>query len=227
MHNELRKAGYKTEEITGRTVTLNYESGTPILTSRSANIKQRVGAVRAFNNGTADVIILNQAGSTGLSLHASSSFKDQRKRHMIIVQPEKNIDTHMQMLGRVHRTGQVVAPAYSQMMADIPAEMRPAAVLLKKMASLNANTTASRKSAVTAEGAVDFMNDYGGQIAQEYLRDNPEVHEAIGGKKVVDLIEDPTDAKEDDIRRLTGYIPILPIKEQEEIYKDLIDRSTI
>jgi len=224
MHNELRKAGYKTEEITGRTVTLNYESGTPILTSRSANIKQRVGAVRAFNNGTADVIILNQAGSTGLSLHASSSFKDQRKRHMIIVQPEKNIDTHMQMLGRVHRTGQVVAPAYSQMMADIPAEMRPAAVLLKKMASLNANTTASRKSAVTAEGAVDFMNDYGGQIAQEYLRDNPEVHEAIGGKKVVDLIEDPTDAKEDDIRRLTGYIPILPIKEQEEIYKDLIDR---
>ena len=224
MHNELRKAGYKTEEITGRKVTLNYESGTPILTSRSANIKQRVGAVRAFNNGTADVIILNQAGSTGLSLHASSSFKDQRKRHMIIVQPEKNIDTHMQMLGRVHRTGQVVAPAYSQMMADIPAEMRPAAVLLKKMASLNANTTASRKSAVTAEGAVDFMNDYGGQIAQEYLRDNPEVHEAIGGKKVVDLIEDPTDAKEDDIRRLTGYIPILPIKEQEEIYKDLIDR---
>ena len=224
MHNELRKAGYKTEEITGRTSTLNYESGIPILTSRSANIKQRVNAVDAFNTGKADVIILNQAGSTGLSLHASSKFKDQRKRHMIIVQPEKNIDTHMQMLGRVHRTGQVVAPAYSQMMADIPAEMRPAAVLLKKMASLNANTTASRKSAVTAEGAVDFMNDYGGQIAQEYLRDNPEVHEALGGKRVVDLIEDPTDAKEDDIRRLTGYIPMLPIKEQEEIYKDLIDR---
>jgi hypothetical protein len=224
MHNELRKAGYKTEEITGRTSTLNYESGIPILTSRSANIKQRVGAVRAFNNGTADVIILNQAGSTGLSLHASDKFKDQRKRHMIIVQPEKNIDTHMQMLGRVHRTGQVVAPAYSQMMADIPAEMRPAAVLLKKMASLNANTTASRKSAVTAEGAVDFMNDYGGQIAQEFLRDNPEVHEAIGGKKIVELTEDPTEATENDIRRLTGYIPILPIKEQEEIYKDMIDR---
>jgi hypothetical protein len=224
MHNELRKAGYKTEEITGRTSTLNYESGTPILTSRSANIKQRVGAVRAFNNGTADVIILNQAGSTGLSLHASSMFKDQRKRHMIIVQAEKNIDTHMQMLGRVHRTGQIQPPAYSQMMADIPAEMRPAAVLLKKMASLNANTTASRKSAVTAEGAVDFMNDYGGQVAQEFLRDNPEVHDAIGGKKVVDLVEDPADASENDIRRLTGYIPILPISEQEEIYKDLIDR---
>lgn len=224
MHAELRKAGYKTEEITGRTMTLNYESGRPILTNRSANIKQRVTAVKNFNSGAADVIILNQAGSTGLSLHASSKFKDQRKRHMIIVQPEINIDTHMQMLGRVHRTGQVTPPAYSQMMADIPAEMRPAAILLKKMASLNANTTASRKSAVTAEGAVDFMNDYGGQVAQEYLRDNPEAYEALGGKKILEIAEDPADATEDDIRRLTGYIPILPIKQQEEIYKDLIER---
>ena len=224
LHAELRKAGYKTEEITGRTVTLNYESGKPLLTSRQANIKQRVNAVKAFNSGDADVIILNQAGSTGLSLHASSKFKDQRKRHMIVVQPEKNIDTHMQMLGRVHRTGQVIPPAYSQMMADIPAEMRPAAVLLKKMASLSANTTASRKSAVSAEGAVDFMNDYGGQVAQEFLRDNPEVLEALGGNRILSLKEDSTEAEEADIRRLTGYIPILPIKQQEEIYKDLIER---
>jgi predicted RNA methylase len=224
MHSELRKLGYVTEEITGRTVTLNYESGTPILTSRSANIKQRVNAVRAFNNGDARVIILNQAGSTGLSLHASDKFKNKNKRHMIIVQPEKNVDTHMQMLGRVHRTGQIIPPAYSQMMADIPAEMRPAAVLLKKMASLNANTTASRKSAVTAEGAVDFMNEYGGQIAQEYLRDNPEIHEALGGKKIVEISDDPNEATEEDIRKFTGYIPILPIKQQEEIYKDLIER---
>lgn len=224
LHNELRKAGYKTDEITGRTVTLNYQSGTPILTSRSANIRQRVNAVRGFNNGDVDVIILNQAGSTGLSLHAASKFKDKRKRHMIIVQAEKNIDTHMQMLGRVHRTGQVIPPAYSQMMADIPAEMRPAAVLMKKMASLNANTTASRKSSVTAEGVVDFVNDYGGQVAQEFLRDNPDVVEAIGGSKVVPILDDPSEASEDDIRKLTGYIPILPIKQQEQIYKDLIDR---
>jgi hypothetical protein len=225
MHAELRKAGYKTDEITGRTVALNYSSGTPILTSRSSDIKQRVNAVRGFNNGSVDVIILNQAGSTGLSLHASAKFSDQRKRHMIVVQPEKNIDTHMQMLGRVHRTGQVVAPAYSQMMADIPAEQRPAAVLLKKMASLNANTTASRKSAVTAEGVVDFMNDYGGQVVQEYLRDNPEVHSGIGGNKVVTLVEDPAeDGEEEHIRKFTGYIPIFPVAQQRAIYDELIAR---
>ena len=224
MHSELRKAGYKTEEITGRTITLNYESGKPLLTTRSANIKQRVNAVKSFNGGVTDVIILNQAGSTGLSLHASNKFKDQRKRHMIIVQAEKNIDTHMQMLGRVLRTGQVVKPAYSQMMGDIPAEMRPAAVLLKKMASLSANTTASRKSAVSAEGAVDFMNEYGGQVAQEYLRDNPDVYQDLGGEKILQIKENSEDANEEDIRKLTGYIPILPIKQQEEVYKDLIER---
>ena len=222
LHSKLQQAGYTTDEITGRNNKLNYAGGTATYDSRSSNIKQRVNAVRNFNNGTTDVIILNQAGSTGLSLHASSKFKDQRKRNMIIVQPEKNIDTHMQMLGRVHRTGQIQTPSYYQMMADIPAEMRPAAVLLKKMASLNANTTASRKSAITAEGSVDFMNDYGGQVAQEYLRDNPDVSEAIGDR--VDLKEDSTEGTEEDIRKFTGYIPILPIKQQEEIYKDLIDR---
>ena len=234
IHNELNKVkikdasgnerNIKTGEITGRTTTINYSSGTPILTSRNPTIKNRVDTVDNFNDGKIDVIILNQAGSTGLSLHASKRFKDQSKRHMIIVQPEKNIDTHMQMLGRVHRTGQIMPPAYSQMMADIPAEMRPAAVLLKKMASLNANTTGSRKSAVSAEGTVDFMNDYGGQVAQEYLRDNQEVYEALGGNKVIELMDDPTEAEEKDIRKLTGYIPILPIKQQEEIYKDLIER---
>jgi len=227
IHNELRKAGYKTDEITGREVTVNYGGATPVLGSRSSSIRNRVNAVKGFNNGDIDALILNQAGSTGLSLHASKDIKvkDKRKRHMILVQAEKNIDTHMQMLGRVHRTGQVVTPSYSQMMADIPAEMRSASVLMKKMASLSANTTASRKSAVTAEGVVDFMNDYGGQVAQEFLRDNPEIHRQLGGSKVLPLDEDPSeDADEGDIRKLTGYIPILPIEEQEKIYADLVDR---
>jgi hypothetical protein len=223
MHNALRKAGFKSEEITGRKEVIDYSQGYPVLAPRISNIKQRVNAVRKFNNGEIDVIILNQAGSTGLSLHASADVKDQRKRHMIIVQADKNIDTHMQMLGRVHRTGQVITPAYSQMMADVPAEMRPAAVLLKKMASLNANTTASRKSSVTAEGVVDFMNEYGGQVAMEFLKDNPEIYEAIGGDKVIKLTDEQEDPEED-IRKLTGYIPILPIKQQEEVYKELVER---
>jgi hypothetical protein len=224
MHEKLRKAGYKTDEITGRTITVNYAGAAPTLGTRNSKIKERLKAIRGFNGGTLDVLILNQSGATGISLHASSKFKDQRKRRMIIVQAEKNIDQHVQMLGRVQRTGQVITPDYTQAMADIPAEARPAAVLAKKMASLNANTTASRKSAVTAEGVVDFMNDYGGQVAAEFLMDNPDVHRSLGGQRVIALPDDLEKADEELIRKLTGYIPILPLAQQEAVYSDLVER---
>ena len=81
-----------------------------------------------------------------------------------------------------------------------------------------------KAAAVTAEGVVDFMNDYGGQVAQEFLRDNPDIHNAIGGPDVIALIDDTTKASEDHIRKFTGYVPILPIQQQEDIYSDLIER---
>ena len=308
LHQKLREAGFKTDEITGRKISVAYGGGQPTLSSRNNDIKDRLKAIRGFNGGEIDALILNQSGATGLSLHASAKFKDKRKRRMIIVQAEKNIDTHMQMLGRVHRTGQVTEgpfdpkgtriqarargmqadarrmaaleaalgvrnpsgrplgltgrsaqragarlqiadarpdapqraqdevrtwngkpasyglPSYTQTMADIPAEMRPASVLMKKMASLNANTTANRKSAVTAEGVVDFMNDYGGQVAAEFLMDNPDVHQELGGQGVIGIPPDPLEATEELIRKLTGYIPILPIAQQEAVYKELMDR---
>lgn len=227
LHAELRKRkingkAITTDEITGRTATINYEGVTPVLSSRNSSIKTRLKAINGFNNGDIDVLILNQSGSTGLSLHASEKFKDQRQRHMILIQAEKNIDTHMQMLGRIHRTGQVKLPIYSQLMADIPAELRPAAVLQGKMAKLTANTTASKDSDFAADGVVDFMNDYGGQVAVEYLLDNPEVYHKLGGSDMMTLSQD--DASEDDIRKLTGYIPLLPIKMQEQVYADLVAR---
>lgn len=227
LHAELRKRkvngkSIATDEITGRTATINYEGVTPVLASRSSSIKTRLKAINGFNNGDIDVLILNQSGSTGLSLHASEKFKDQRPRHMILIQAEKNIDTHMQMLGRIHRTGQVKLPIYSQLMADIPAELRPAAVLQGKMAKLTANTTASKDSDFAADGVVDFMNDYGGQVAVEYLLDNPEVYHKLGGADMMTLSQD--EASEDDIRKLTGYIPLLPIKMQEKVYGELVAR---
>jgi hypothetical protein len=223
MRAELRRAGYKVEEITGRTAYLEYRAdGTvtyEIRPSKETKIAGRVDAIRRFNSGESSVIIINQAGATGLSLHASETFADKRQRHMMIVQTEKNIDTHMQMLGRVHRTGQVVPPQYSQLAADIPAELRPAAVLAKKMASLNANTTASRRSAVTAE-TVDFMNVYGDQVAARVMWDNPEIHDMIGNPLA---INDDGDGFETDgaITKVTGHIPLLDLDDQRAIY-DLI-----
>jgi hypothetical protein len=147
----------------------------PILRNRPGkemSIRGRRETIRSSTTAKLDAMILNQAGATGLSLHASEKYKDQRQRHMMIAQAEGNIDTHMQMLGRVHRTGQVVVPTYSQLVADIPAEKRPAAVLAKKMASLNANTTASRGGALTAKDVPDFINEYGDMVAATIIADD-------------------------------------------------------
>lgn len=213
----LQREGFKVGEITGRTATLDYRpdgSYYRVRPRKEVKIAGRRKAIADFNSGKIDAMILNQAGSTGLSLHASKTFKDQSKRRMIIAQAEKNIDTHMQMLGRVHRTGQVQPPEYDQLVADVPAEKRPAAVLAKKMASLNANTTASRGGALMAEDVPDFLNQYGDEVAARVMADMPEIHLALG---------EPLDGEDhvDAMRKVTGRIPLLPIEDQEMVYEVL------
>ncbi|WP_293880602.1 strawberry notch-like NTP hydrolase domain-containing protein, partial [Sphingomonas sp.] len=107
MKRMLKKAGYDTGEVTGRTLAVDYTGKIPVLTSRPGSEKTprgRTKTIEQFNTrptkGGVHALIINQAGSTGLSAHASEHFNDQSKRRMLIVQPEANIDTHMQLLGR-------------------------------------------------------------------------------------------------------------------------------
>ncbi len=231
--DKLAKAGYTVGEITGRRHILDYSSGTPrymLRPQKEISTGGRNKTISAFNGGRLDALIINQAGSTGLSLHAGEDFKDQRRRFMIIAQAEGNIDTHMQLMGRIHRTGQVITPNYVQLVADIPAEKRPAAVLAKKMASLNANTTGARGGALTSKEVVDFMNDYGDEIAASMMEDDPEMFIHLG-KPLKSAEGTHGYVRANAIRKVTGRIPLLPIKEQESFYdqlegeyKDLITR---
>ncbi|WP_196236020.1 LPD38 domain-containing protein [Bradyrhizobium japonicum] len=219
---QIRKAGYTVGEITGRGTIVDYSGDEPILKprpGREMSIRGRRETISDFNSGKLDAVILNQAGATGLSLHASEKFKDQRQRKMIIAQAEANIDTHMQMLGRVHRTGQVVTPEYDQLVAGIPAEKRPAAVLAKKMASLNANTTASRGGALTAKDVPDFINQYGDMVAAMYILENPDMNRRLG--EPIKFKDNGGIDYEDAMRKITGRIPLLPLAEQESLYEHL------
>lgn len=221
IHNELEKAGYKSNEITGRNNGIDYSKETPTYKIRSGQDKTPAGKrkiINDFNNGLIDVIILNQSGSTGISLHSSpNAGRDTRKRHMIVAQPELNIDTHMQMLGRVNRTGQLNLPSYAQLAADIPAEKRPSAILAKKMAMLNANTTAGKDSAVKAKDVPDFMNQYGDEIVASIMKDNPDIHKILGEPLGKDF------DKEGAIAKVSGRIPVLSLKEQDALYQAIED----
>lgn len=251
--NRVQAAGHNMREITGRQSRVAYETvqgenGKP---GSRVTYENRPGSestpagknavMRDFNNGGVDALLINQSAASGVSLHSYYKFKDQRPRLMIIAQAEANIDTHMQILGRVHRTGQVVLPEYVQLVADVPAEKRPAAVLAKKMASLSASTTANRRGMLGSNSVVDFMNRYGGIVARGVLAENPELIRRLGlnfgaaggseedGKEtsIEDAMESLSDIDPDTIlRRFTGRIPLLPLTEQEELYKQIEGRYT-
>ena len=305
---KIEEAGFSIGEITGRqTVVVN-----GILRNRNKaelNTAGKKNTIANFNGGELDALIINRSGSTGLSMHASETFADKRRRVMIVAQAELDINNHMQMLGRINRTGQVTEgpfdsdtperrgslamrqrnamqnarrinalsartgkvqggiaspartamgakqanaalklaqqghaipeptddggkgrtyggkpaayglPRYAQMTANVPIELRPAAVLSNKMAGLNANTTAGRKSAVEDKSALDFMNKYGDRVAAEMVGGNIVLNEKLGFP--IKLDEHGAPFVQGAISRVTGRIGLLPLAEQADLYSQL------
>jgi C-terminal domain on Strawberry notch homologue/P-loop containing NTP hydrolase pore-1 len=170
----LTQEGFTVDEITGRKNTVEYSqmglTSYGLRSDREVSPQGKINIVNRFNGGDLDVVILNQSGATGISLHSSERFKDQRPRHMIVAQVERDVNQVMQMLGRANRFGQVNKPKFTLLMSDLPAEKRLGALLAKKMAELNANVTASRESGLSVSSVVDFMNVYGRRSPLSYCR---------------------------------------------------------
>lgn len=219
VRDQLEKAGISVAEITGRGYRLDYSGDAPVLAKRStAEVKDRRGTVDGFNGGTLDALVLNAAGSTGLSIHASEKFTDQKPRHMIVMQAMADINILMQMLGRINRTGQVEKPTFSMMGLNIPAEKRPLARTANKMKSLNANTSANTDSDTSVD-APDIMNKYGDRVVNDYLKENHDV------SLLVDMSASSIDADGSATPgiaiKFTGRLALLPVKKQVEIYEEI------
>lgn len=221
IRHEITKAGFTVSEITGRNVMIDYSNNNQIVT-RPADEMDRRAVVDKFNSGSLDVLILNQAGSTGLSIHASEKFADTKPRHMIVAQPSLDINTYMQMLGRVNRTGQVALPSYDNVWLNLPSEKRPAAVLSRKMSSLNANTSGNTESATSVE-SVDMLNQYGDQVVKAFVDANGDYLSQFS-PKLVDIPD------VDSAVYFLGKLAVLPVSVQEEVisvveseYVDLIN----
>ena len=220
----LHKKGYRVGELTGRSKVVSIEGDKAVVRNRKDTDKKKLQ--REFNSGLLDVLILNKSAATGISLHASERFSDQRQRTMILVQPLSDINDYMQMIGRIDRTGQVHRGYYINLGLPIPAENRFLMMLSTKLKSLNANTTTSQDSESNEVKAPDLLNKYGGQVIIEYLRDNPDVYVKIGeplsGVSVDDL--ETYTANDETASKITGRVALLTIKEQEDFYDDVIRR---
>jgi C-terminal domain on Strawberry notch homologue/Toprim-like/P-loop containing NTP hydrolase pore-1/Protein of unknown function (DUF3991)/MutS domain I len=213
----LTQSGYRVDEITGRENIIEYsQAGMTeygLRPEKEVSPQGRIDIVNRFNRGHLDVVILNRSGATGISLHASEQFVDQRPRHMIVAQAERDVNLVMQMLGRINRFGQVNKPQFTLLMSDLPAEKRLGALLAKKMAELNANVTAARESDLSIANVVDFMNVYGEAVITEMLEEDIELQAKLGYP-----LKSSEDSEIGVIKRVTGRIPLLTMQEQEDLY---------
>lgn len=217
IRHRLTQAGHRVVEITGRELTVDYsDPKRPKLAPRIDMKADHSRLVKEFNEGKQDVVIFNVSGATGISMHADKRWTDQnnkRPRRMIVGQPFKDINLFMQALGRVNRTGQIVPPSYKMLNLDLPMETRPAAVLAKKLKSLNANTTSNTEGNTKIE-AVDVINIYGDEVVRTYLEENPEMAADL------DVDMDSETLAQD----ATGHLAILPVAVQEQFWEDVTPR---
>ena len=173
--NELQKEGYKVGELTGRQTEFVYnDNGTVTKVKRADTDKKKLA--RDFNDGKIDALILNKSAATGISLHASSKYKDQKKRVMIVAQQQLDVNDEVQMRGRIDRTGQVARGAYEYVVSLIPAEQRLLMMFKAKLKSLDANTTSSQKSKFNEMEVADITNKYGDKVVKEYMAEHLDLY---------------------------------------------------
>lgn len=225
--NKLRAKGYKVGELTGREKVVVEENGKYYVAKKGKTSKQLLQS--RFNNNKLDVLILNKTGSTGISLHASKTFADQRQRVMILAQPLPDINDYMQMIGRIDRTGQVQRGYYINLGLPVPAEQRFLMMLSTKLKSLNANTTTSQDNKDNNVDAPDMLNKYGSQVIVEYFKDHPDIYNKLDDPLKVrntegGLSEYTTKPDDSDARKLTGYVALLSTEEQQAFYDDVVER---
>lgn len=229
---KIEDAGYTIAEITGRKLQLNKTAnGKYIVEDRKD--KDANKSMRDFNSGKLDVLMINKSGSTGISLHASSKFADQRQRVMVFAQFQSDINDEVQMRGRIDRSGQVVRGKYEYIMSTIPAEQRLQMMFKAKLKSLDANTTSSQKSKFNEMEVVDYLNKYGDEVVWEYMKEHPELEERLGDPLEIlkgDNEETDKSSKKEDKSKKEGcaakisrYLAFLSVEEQDEIFREITE----
>ena len=219
---KIRQAGYDVGEITKREYVIDYDlkNGTSTLNKRSAEATNDV--IFKFNEGGLDCLILNAAGSTGISLHASEKIRNEternKPRHMIMVQPSLDINTVIQTLGRINRTGQVKKPFFTFLSTPLTAEIRPNFMLAKKMRSLGAATSGDQKGDVDL--GTDFINEYGDTVAAEWLVQNDDLRRDMGLPEPSELHGEVM-GSENLMARLTGRTVLFDDATQAAVFDEL------
>lgn len=236
----IQAAGFRVSEVTGRShaIELDMDTLNPVTTisadgsiSLSGEITGKLvrrkkentnDAFRKFNDNEADVLLINQSGSTGASAHAIPTRKvskeEVRQRVMIVLQAELNINTEIQKRGRINRTGQIYKPVYDYVISAVPAEKRLMMMLQRKLKSLDANTTSNQKQSEAILNTDDFLNKYGDKVVEQWLNENPVLNMLLGDP----IGEESRGAKRRLSHFVSGRVAVLDTKDQEKFYREVL-----
>jgi hypothetical protein len=187
--SEIQANGYTIAEITKRGRKLNYDKNNPSIAKlEKKKIVNVTDAIKDFNQNKTDVLVLNRSGAVGVSMHAKPNSavpnfdknilkiqniderpypksldpRDEVKaRVMIITQMETDINSEVQKLGRISRTGQIYAPEYNYIFSCLPLEKRFASMMERKMRSLMANVSAEQTQGASQFSFEDLLSKTG------------------------------------------------------------------
>ena len=211
-------------EMTGRQHRLVRVDGGYV---RAGNNRDKNAVRDAFNGGRIDVLVVNQAISAGISLHADARVADQRVRNFINGQYLTDIVKQVQLFGRVDRNNQVVPPVYTSVSSGLPVEQRLMALYNVQLRRVSASSTANRQSVLAAD-TVDIMNEVGDEVCRRYLVNQPMMAKFLGFKVNVEADKKPyvssihnTTAISSLSNVLTSRLIMMDVDSQERVYSEL------
>ena len=167
--NSILEAGFTCGEITGR--TLEVCDGQVV----TRNNRDRTGIKNGFNSGRYDALVINVASTTGIDLHASNRFKDQRRRVFIELQSPQSVQRQIQAFGRISRKDEAVSPRIEFLSTGLPNEIRLAALRNSRLRRMSATVTSNRDSVYLTKQIPDIINSIGDTVITKYAGIRPEL----------------------------------------------------
>jgi hypothetical protein len=243
--NHFREANVA--ELTGRTRRLIRDPGTGHVEYRKrapegvAMNHVNVHEMHRFQDGRCRVAIISDAGSIGISLHASNRAANYQRRVHITLELGWSADKQMQCFGRTHRSDQAEPPEYVLLSTELGGEKRFSSTIARRLASLGALTKGDRGAADNADWARYNFETEEGRAALSLL------YKRILAGESVPRLNDPKQAlrdigllvlqdgaeriRKDDERnvpRFLNRILALPVEEQNALFDyfaDLFDQT--
>lgn len=191
---------------------------------------------RLFQSGRKRVAVISGAGSTGISVHADLTGRNQQRRVFYAFQLSWSADQQMQAFGRVHRSNQSSAPIIRLVLLDLAGQKRLVNAVSKRLAALGALTKGERHSLSSdLFRPEDVTDEYGkAALTRLYREVERNTHTAAGvGMRELErmgvLNKEKTAVRDNYARSVEHFlnrIMVLPVEKQNRIFEVFFERYT-